>query len=139
MFSLLLWFVKHITRQESSAEKYCNIYTNYSNRTYKYNFMCAKHVQNNMWDNVSVKMYFTLFIRICSTRWAENKDFVEEAIQFWPAVVKVIGHFQSMTPSKRPKITSHDTLVKHYSDKFVMLSLQFFFNIAAIFKSFLKV
>ena len=85
-------------------------------------------------------MHFTLFIRFCATRWVEDKDFAKQAIQVCSAAVKVIRHFQSMAPSKRPKkITSQGTLVKHYNDKFVMLSLQFFFNIAAIYEGFLKV
>ena len=102
--------------------------------------MSTKHVQNNTWVNASVKMHFILFIRFFSSRWVENKDFGEQAIQGWPAAVKVIDYIQSMTFWKRPKkVTSYDALVKHYNDNFVMLSFQFFFNITSIFKGFLKV
>ena len=52
--------------------------------------------QNNTWDNASVKMHFTLFIRSCSTRWVQSKDVAKRAIQSWPAVMKVICCFQSM-------------------------------------------
>ena len=67
----------------------------------------------------------------------EDRDVVERAIDIWPAVVKVIGHYQSLAPSKRPqKNSSYDTLVKYYAEKFVPLKLQFFRDIAAIFEGF---
>ena len=36
-------------------------------------------------------MYFTLLVRFCSTRWVEDKDVAERAIQAWPAVAKVVA------------------------------------------------
>ena len=52
----------------------------------------------------------------------EDRDVAERAIDIWPALVKVIGHYQSLAPSKGPqKNLSYETLVKHYAEKFVPL------------------
>lgn len=64
----------------------------------------------------------------------------ERAVEVWPAVVKVIAHYQTLAPSYRPRNNkSYDILVKYHNDKFVLAKLQFFKDIATIFEGFLKV
>ena len=69
-----------------------------------------------------------------------SRDVAECTIDIWPAVVKVVGHYQSLAPSKQPqKNSSYDTLVKYCTEKFVPLKLRFFRDIAAILEGFLKI
>ena len=41
-------------------------------------------------------------------------------------MVKIIKHWESLCKSKRPQNKSYETLVKHHSDMFVPLRMQFF-------------
>ena len=41
-------------------------------------------------------------------------------------MIKIVKHWESLCKSKRPRNKSYETLVKHHSDTFVPLRMQFF-------------
>ena len=52
-------------------------------------------------------------------------------------MVKIVKHWESLCKSKRPQNKSYETFVKHHSDKFVPLRMQFFRFLTKKLKSFL--
>ena len=52
-------------------------------------------------------------------------------------MVKIIKHWESLCKSKRPQNKSYETLVKHHSDMFVPLRMQFFRFLTKKLKAFL--
>ena len=48
-------------------------------------------------------------------------------------------HWEGLSKSKRPQNKSYETLVKHYSDKFMPVKLQFFKDIASQLKEYLEI
>ena len=55
----------------------------------------------------------------------------ERAVQVWEPVQKVIKHYSSLAPSKRPKDnSSYDTLVANKNDTLMKVKLQLFKDIA---------
>ena len=52
-------------------------------------------------------------------------------------MVKIVKHWESLCKSKRPQNKSYETLVKHHSDKFVPLRMQFFRFLTKKLKPFL--
>ena len=45
-------------------------------------------------------------LRYRPTRWIENEPVAERSVQVWESVQKVIKHYSSLAPSKRPKDNS---------------------------------
>ena len=52
-------------------------------------------------------------------------------------MVKIVKHWESLCKSKRPQNKSYETFVKHHSDKFVPLRMQFFRFLTKKLKPFL--
>ena len=77
-------------------------------------------------------------IKFCETRWIEDKEVAERALEVWESVAATVRYWESLCKSKKPKNNnSFDTLVIHYQDLFMTAKLHFFAFIASILKSFL--
>ena len=63
---------------------------------------------------------------------------VEQAGNTWLSVLKLIKHYEGLTPSKRPKNKSYETLVSCVKDQFIIIKFFFFKDIADHLQTFLK-
>ena len=79
-------------------------------------------------------------MRFCPTRWTENEDVAERAINVWDQFVTVIEHFTKLPASKQPKNnTSYDSLKVNIKDKLMKVKFHVFKDIAHKMNKFLKV
>ena len=61
------------------------------------------------------------------------------ALSTWPNVIKIVAHYQTLAPSKRPQNNLfYNTFVEYSTDKLVPVKLQLFIDLAWILCPFLK-
>ena len=60
-------------------------------------------------------MYIYVYIPFCKTRWIEDEYVVKRAIQLWVNVFPIIKYWQSLSKSKKPKITNLMIFLFHVS------------------------
>ena len=76
-------------------------------------------------------------IKFCETRWIEDKEVAERALEVWESVVATIRYWESLCKSKKSKNNnSFDILVIHYQDCWCQRNCTFFAFIASILKPF---
>ena len=71
------------------------------------------------------------------TRWLEDKEVAERALEVWKSVVANFRYWESLCKSKKPKNKRFETSVIHYQDLLITAKLLFFAFIAGILKPFL--
>lgn len=77
-------------------------------------------------------------MKFCETRWIEDKDVAERALEVWKSVVATVKYWEGLSKSKKPRNNkSFDCLVIHYQDKLMTAKLHFYAFIAGILKPFL--
>ena len=79
------------------------------------------------------------FHSFCATRWLEDEFVAKRALDLWPNIVKIVGHWEKLCKSSRPNNKSYETLTKYYQDKAFPLKLQYFKDIAGHLKDFLTI
>ena len=80
-----------------------------------------------------------LFHSFCATRWHEDESVAKRALDLWPNIVKIVGHWEKLCKSSRPNNKSYETLTKYYQDKAFPLKLQYFKDVAGHLKDFLTI
>ena len=76
-------------------------------------------------------------IKFCETRWIEDREVAEWALQNWDSVVATVRFWVGLCKSKQPRNNkSYDTLVTHHQDLFMPAKLHIFAFIAGILKPF---
>ena len=69
--------------------------------------------------------------RFCPTRWTMNEPVAEKALIVYDKVMKVIQHYASLAPSKRPKDnSSYDNLVLNQHNDLIKVEIQVIKDIA---------
>ena len=68
----------------------------------------------------------------------ENQDVVLRPIEIWENLQKTIKEFSSLPKSKKPQCKSYDSLLSYVSDPLMKVKLQFFKDLASIWKYFFK-
>ena len=79
------------------------------------------------------------FHSFCATRWLEDESVAKRALDLWPNIVKIVGHWEKLCKSSRPNNKSYETLTKYYQDKAFPLKLQYSKDIAGHLKDFLTI
>ena len=79
------------------------------------------------------------FHSFCATSWLEDDSVAKRALDLWPNIVKIVGHWEKICKSSRPNNKSYETLTKYYQDKAFPLKLQYFKDIAGHLKDFLTI
>ena len=78
-------------------------------------------------------------LKFCATRWVEDLQVAERAIEVWPAVTAYIHSHKKLPKSKVPTSASYLTVKKATEDPFFLAKLEFFAFIARQLKPFLEV
>ena len=68
----------------------------------------------------------------------ENQDVVLRPIEIWENLQKTIKGFSSLPKSKKPQCKSYDSLLSYVSDPLMKVKLQFFKDLASIWKYFFE-
>ena len=79
------------------------------------------------------------FHSFCATRWLEDESVAKRALDLWPNIVKIVGHWEKLCKSSQPNNKSYETLTKYYQDKAFPLKLQYFKDIAGHLEDFLTI
>ena len=81
----------------------------------------------------------TLFPSLfCATSSVEGKKVADRAIEIWVNKCKIIGIWEKLAPSKRPKCKSYRTVVIAINDQLATAKFQFFSFIAMTLQQFLE-
>ena len=79
------------------------------------------------------------FHSFCANRWLEDESVAKRALDLWPNIVKIVGHWEKLCKSSQPNNKSYETLTKYYQDKAFPLKLQYFKDIAGHLEDFLTI
>ncbi|KAI4829210.1 hypothetical protein KUCAC02_023270 [Chaenocephalus aceratus] len=78
-------------------------------------------------------------LKFCATRWVEDLQVAERAIEVWPAVMAYIHSHKKLPKSKVPTSASYLTVKKATEDPLFLAKLEFFAFVARQLKPLLKV
>ncbi|KAK1898471.1 Adenylate cyclase type 6 [Dissostichus eleginoides] len=78
-------------------------------------------------------------LKFCATRWVEDLQVAEGAIEVWPAVMAYIHSHKKLPKSKVPTSASYLTVKKATEDPLFLAKLEFFAFVARQLKPFLEV
>ncbi|KAK1906949.1 hypothetical protein KUDE01_009345 [Dissostichus eleginoides] len=78
-------------------------------------------------------------LKFCATRWVEDLQVAERAIEVWPAVMAYIHSHKKLPKSKVPTSASYLTVKKATEDPLFLAKLEFFAFVARQLKPFLEV
>lgn len=77
-------------------------------------------------------------LQFCSTRWIEDVNVAQRAVEIWGNICKYIGPLSNAPKSKRPKSASFATVVKAVNDPLTLAKLNVFISTAKRFMPFLE-
>lgn len=74
----------------------------------------------------------------CTTRWVEDKDVAERAIEIWPNIIKFVSHLDKKKKSEVPSCESYHTVADAvHKDPLVVAKLEVLITVANEIKPFL--
>ena len=77
-------------------------------------------------------------LKFCPTRWVENENVSQRALEFWDDYVELIKEYLLQPPSKRPKDNkSVDNLVDAHRNPTIKVKLHLFKDVASMLNGFL--